>query len=272
MNRFGISVLLVLLACTSCKQKDENNNSSASTNAIPEIKTHVHQGTEEIEKAHNKDLFQDLGFISANFALTFGGQKRMHATMITDAANSRIRLERNDGAVLVFDGLEVWVSPKDATWESARFDVFTWPYFFALPYKLNDSGTKWEQLQDSLLLGKMLNRYYLSFSEGTGDAPDDWYLLYNDPDSHLLQAAGYIVTYGGTQAEEAVKNAHAITYGDYREFEGVPIAQKWSFHNWSRPTGVVDTIGAATLTNITFLTNADSLFIKPADARIIPAP
>lgn len=36
----------------------------------------------------------------------------------------------------------------------------------------------------------------LTFEKGIGDAPDDWYVVYTDPENNTMQAAAYIVTFG----------------------------------------------------------------------------
>jgi hypothetical protein len=50
----------------------------------------------------------------------------------------------------------------------------------------------------------------MTFDAGTGDAPD-WYDLYINRDTNMLEYAGYNVTYG-TPADQAAANAHAIGY------------------------------------------------------------
>lgn len=51
---------------------------------------------------------------------------------------------KENGTVAVFDGAKVWVTPKKNNNAKARFDIFTWQYFFMAPFKLSDKGTNWE--------------------------------------------------------------------------------------------------------------------------------
>jgi hypothetical protein len=169
---------------------------------------------------------------------------------------------------VLFDGNKIWLDSKDTTYKAgrARFDIFTWQYFFALPYKLSDKGTKWELLGDKKLTEQNFPSGKMTFELGTGDAPDDWYVVYANEDN-LINGAGYIVTFGGTPAEKAVENAHAITYSNYQMINGFPFATEWEFYNWSETEGLKgEPIGSAKIKNIKLLTKDDADFSKPTSA------
>ena len=104
----------------------------------------------------------------------------------------------------------------------------------------------------------------LSFEAGTGDAPDDWYVLYADEDSQLLQVAAYIVTAGQSQ-EEAEEDPHAIEYLNYQTVDGVPFATEWKFWGWRTEEGLTDQLGSANVSNIKLLDDTGDVFTPPAD-------
>lgn len=77
----------------------------------------------------------------------------------------------------------------------------------------------------------------LTFGQNTGDAPDDRYVIYQEPKTGLMHAAAYIVT-SGRKKEKAGENPHVIVYRDYIKVDGIPLATKWAFHAWDKEHGL----------------------------------
>jgi hypothetical protein len=210
---------------------------------------------------------------AADVALEFGGNRIFEGTLTLAPNAARTHTERAaDGAVLVFDGDSAWVSPADAEWPMARFHALTWAYFMAAPYKLDDPGTRLEPLGELDLFGTPHEAARLTFDPGTGDAPDDWYVLYRDPETGRLAAMAYIVTFG-TSREEAEQEPHAIVYREHVEVEGVPVPTVWELYEWSEEKGVNgDPIGRLELSDPRFVDAGDDTFRAPEGAREEPMP
>jgi hypothetical protein len=143
--------------------------------------------------------------------------------------------------------------------EKARFDAYTWSYFFLFPYKMGDKGTNWTDFPTKEMNGISYNVNKLTFEANTGDAPDDWYVVYTDKETNLVEVAAYIVTFSKSQTE-AEQNPHAIKYTKYKEIEKIPIATEWSFYDWSEKDGLSGDVGFGTLSNIKFVNLGTSLF------------
>ncbi|BAO56716.1 hypothetical protein [Nonlabens marinus] len=257
-----VCALMTLVACKADLEKEvSENNDLAIDNTLSDAEKFV----EKIETAHHKGAFLQQEVVSFDIDLNFGGQDRLDATVFISTDSRFVRIEKNNGEVLLYDGTNVWLAPQSASQNGARFDVFTWSYFFSLPYKLTDPGT-----QITLKNQDAVNEHLrLSFEAGTGDAPDDWYDLYTYADTNLLHYAGYIVTYGGTPVDQAAENAHAIAYEDYKEVNGIPIAHTWKFYNYGESVDTTQVIGEAKLSNLRFSAMDSSLFQKPSDASQI---
>jgi hypothetical protein len=242
MNKIFATILFSVLVFAGCKS-DEKKESF----------------TQKIEKAHQKEHFSSKQAIQYDFKLEFGGQERMDATFTILTNSSQGVIEYKNGSKIIFDKDKVFYSSNIPNEKGVRFDAFTWEYFFLFPYKLTDPGTKWtsydnkEADQDKYLSQK------LSFESGTGDAPDDWYVVYADKATNLIEKAAYIVTASVTK-EEAEKNPHAIQYLDYKKIDGIPIATKWVFWEWKEGEGLTNSIGKASLTNIKFVTVDEDTF------------
>jgi hypothetical protein len=254
----NLTILLILaIALISCKSENKQEIDSNVTVDAATL-TPEQELISSVEKAHHKKGYLDKEVLQFDIDLNFGGQDQLDATMYVSTDSKYIRIERTDGSVLLYDGEKVWLSPKEASQNGARFEIFTWSYFFNLPYKLSDDGVNLNQKVDGITR--------MTFDAGTGDAPDDWYDLYINRDTNMLEYAGYIVTYGGTPADQAALNAHAIGYEAYQELDGIPIAHEWKFYNYNNGVDNSQVTGEATLTKMQFIKMDEQLFSKPADA------
>ncbi len=206
-----------------------------------------------VEKAHNTTEFKKKSDISFDIELTFGGSKRLEGniTLSTDSRNGKIT-KKNDSVIVFSDG-KVTTSSNEMNAENARFSAYTWPYFFMFPYKLTDEGTIWNPYKSSSLNGSDYLTQKLTFKSGTGDAPDDWYILYADKKTKLARCAAYIVTAKKSSQEEAEEDPHAIEYLDYQLVDGIPMSHEWKFWAWRTEEGLTDQLGFAKISNIQFL-------------------
>ena len=253
----------MLFILTSCKDKTiEITEEPKVQTTEPAVLSEDELLVDLVELAHGKEQFTNKEMVQFDIDLSFGGQQRLEGTVYMSTDSKYVRVDKTDGSSLIYDGKQVWMSPQDANNEGARFDMFTWSYFFALPFKLSDEGTITNLFPDTGNF-KVIR---LTFENGTGDAPDDWYEIYIDKETDLIDHAGYIVTYGGTPAEKAAENAHAIAYSDYQTVENVPIATSWKFYNYSNGIDRSKVIGEANISNIEFGMVKKDLFSQPENA------
>lgn len=208
--------------------------------------------------------------ISYDLNVVFKGSEPLDAkvTMLTNS--TKIKMVFPDSSAVIYDGNNVYVTPKTSEKPMARFNIFTWPYFFALPFKLTDEGTKWGNLEQMDVNSNPYSRAKLTFEDGTGDTANDWYWVYVDNKTNLLSYASYIVTFG-SDVKKAEENPHAIVYSNYTVIDDIPMADEWKFYNWSEEKGLYgDPIGDAKIRNIEFLDEAD--FSVPNDSKTVAMP
>jgi len=250
MNSLSVTFLLgTILLIASCS---ETNNETAQK--APDRQTH--DFVNPIEKAHKMSKWNKKGVMKTNIDLKLGGTS-LDAELFVETDGPGILLELSEDTVAIFTGDEMYAMPSDSA--VSPFTLKTWAYFLEAPYKLNDPGTMMKKHDTAQMKGKTYDRAKLTFQSGTGDTPDDWYVLYRDQDSNQLKAMSYIVT-AGRSVEEANKNPHAISYESFQSIEGVPVATTWKFWGWSEEKGFSEEpIGEATLSNIEFL-EAGTLF------------
>lgn len=249
MRKIILALLALILITVGCQSKADNNSFA-----------------DKIEIALRKTAFLKKEAVQFDLNLEFGGKERMAAkfTILTNSTKGVI--EYPNGAKIIFDKDKVFYSAGIPNEEAVRFDAFTWEYFFLFPYKLTDPGTIWnsyenkEQDNDNFLTEK------LTFAKGTGDAPDDWYIVYADKKTNFIDRAAYIVSINGGK-EAAEKNPHAIQYVNYETVEGIPIATKWIFWEWESGKGLTKEIGHASLNNIKFIKTDTTYFAHGADFK-----
>ncbi|TDD95542.1 hypothetical protein [Flavobacterium cellulosilyticum] len=251
MKKILITVLISTLAFVGCKSTNEKEGFA-----------------EKIELAHQKQHFLSNEAIKFNIILAFGGKERLNAKMTLLTNSSKGVLEFKNGAKIIFNKDKVFYSSTIPNEKSVRFDAYTWEYFFLFPFKLSDPGTKWNTYDNKEENHNDYLTQKLTFESGTGDAPDDWYVVYANKSDNLIEKAAYIVTVNGNK-EEAEKNPHAIQYLDYKNINGVPIATKWLFWEWKEGKGLMKQIGNATLSDIQFISVDEDTFTPDADFKSI---
>ncbi|MEN1783649.1 MAG: hypothetical protein AAGF77_00795 [Bacteroidota bacterium] len=96
-----------------------------------------------------------------------------------------------------WSGSEAWTKAKDTTLFSydTKFWAMTPLYLMGFPFVLDGEGVNLELLPPSDYLGKPNDVVKVTFSPGTGSAPDDYYILHFDSETHLLMGTRYIVSY-----------------------------------------------------------------------------
>jgi len=94
-------------------------------------------------------------------------------------------------------GKTAWVEAADST--AFAYDTKFWAltpiYFLAQPFILDGDGVNLELLRNTDYKNISQDVVKVTFDAGTGDAPDDYYILYFQEDTHWLSAIRYIVSY-----------------------------------------------------------------------------
>lgn len=250
MRKIGFTILslliLLIYACDSQIQKEEHNATPAQDFIQP------------IQRAHKDSIFQTHSHVQFDLKLIFSSKLRFDGQVYIDLNNHRVKMQ-DSSKTMIWDGENAYVFPANLDYSKARFDLLTWSYFFLAPYKLDDPGTHFELLGLKKLNDKNFEAGKLSFDKGVGDSPDDWYICYQDPESELLAAMAYIVTYFKKTAE-AEKDPHCISYEAYESVGGIPFATVWNFWTWNEAGELNKLLGTAQISQIQFTKKAPGFF------------
>ncbi|MCG9792244.1 hypothetical protein [Flavobacterium algicola] len=223
---------------------------------------------EKAEIAHQKEAFKNQEAIQFDIAIQFGGKDIMDGTMTLLTNSSKGAIALKDGTKIIYDNEKVYYSPDIASEKSVRFNAYTWSYFFMFPYKMSDEGTIWSPYDNNVTNKEQFETQKLTFKSGTGDAPDDWYVVYSNKETNLIEQLAYIVTIK-SKKEEAEKEPHGIQYKKFETVNGVPIATEWQFGSWNEKEEFGATIGNASLSNIKFITVEEGIFTPGKDFKTI---
>ncbi|MEL6535314.1 MAG: hypothetical protein AAFQ98_07885 [Bacteroidota bacterium] len=270
-NRISLAALALLFA--ACQPQTTSDNGKAEEESMASMPTPspTVPMVAPLQNAHGYGQMMGIPAVAGDLQLVQGGNPGLTGKMYVSGDGSRVRMELADSSVLVYDGTECWASTEEAATTSSRFHLLTWSYFLMAPYKLTDPGTHLEETGTRPnLAGQASPTYRLTFDSGIGDSPEDWYVVYQNAETQLMEAMAYIVTFS-TPSEEA--EPHAIHYQNYVEVAGVQLPTFWSLYNWSEESGFEDALGV----DIHFksphvVNNTEGLFEKPKGAIRLPLP
>jgi hypothetical protein len=224
---------------------------------------------EQIKKAQHVDQFYKQKAIAFDIETMVNG-KATTATLTTMTNSGKMRLQYADGKTVVFDGKKIWLNSAEVGGaRQARFDIFMWQYFFMAPFKMDDAGTYWQLMADKIIDDNAYARAKLTFKNGTGDTPNDWYIVHRNKATDYLSAMAYIVTFGNKAVTEAEKQPNGITYDDFITVGGVQFASTWHFWKWSEQRGFYDAKGSAKIKNIRFIKPSADTFAQPSGSKEI---
>ncbi len=163
-----------------------------------------------------------------------------------------------------FDGDNYWFAadsiPDDHP--DPKFYINLQFYFFAMPFVAADPGTNYEEMGQRIVDSTTYDVLKLTYEDGTGQAPEDQYLLYFDTESHQLKLLLYSVTYFNAENAE---NYNALWYDEWQTVDGLVVPLRAMSYNWNTEN---QALGNLRSTKIFFSVDFDK--IAPLDAAFAP--
>ncbi len=191
--------------------------------------------------------------------------KREH--QIIDLNTRKVYIE-NEKFKVGFDGEMAWISPDMEAMGggSPRFYQGVYFYFFALPHVLGDPGINFEILAPRSIDSIQYDVVKVSFNDGIGDAPKDYYVAHFDQNTHRLEWLLYTVTY---YSGESTEKYNAVKYDGWQNVNGLLVPT--AFRSFKYVDGEVgEERSSTTFENVKFDKDSPdpSIFSKPAIAAI----
>ena len=169
-----------------------------------------------------------------------------------------------------WDGTHAWQQPAGAPLPvNGRFWALTPYYFLGIPFVLADEGVILSLEEDIELEDKTYRQVRVSFEPGTGDSPDDYYIIAIDPETNRVRGIRYIVTYpglfpNGGHFPERLMMRHAE-----KEYQGILFPD--SLHTYTMLDGKpLDLVTRTDIREIQYQPAlVDSFFYPPANAQLL---
>lgn len=171
-----------------------------------------------------------------------------------------------------WNGETAWVQAKDST--AFAYDTKFWAltpiYFLGQPFILDGEGVNLELLPQQVYKEKNNDVIKVTFDSGTGDAPDDYYILYFDATSHQLSVIRYIVSYPAYFKDGGHLPEKFMDLSEYKTFSGITFPTLYKTHWLAENEQPGDYITKIDVSNIEFIKNLkEGFFDAPAGAKII---
>lgn len=289
--------LCALVAATSCKNDSKTETLTAPTENLNKdlalkpdtwINERVANAKTRLEssdagkivwqamEAHGglKKYFQN-GPLSFRFDyVPLDGSTRRYTYQTIDTWSNKARhwSPNNPNESFGWDGENAWKQVKDST--AFPFDMRFWaltPYYFlAQPFILDGEGVQLEKLEDKSHKGVSYDAVKVTFDAGTGDAPDDYYVLYFGKDNHKLAVIRYIVSYPqyfpeGGHLPEKLMELQGTTVVD-----GIEFATGYHTHWLTKDEKAGEHITTITVDTIKFSPDTKNTYFEiPEGAKII---
>ena len=168
---------------------------------------------------------------TVSFDDTWDNGETAHTTV--EQGRRRVYIDYpTSGARLAWDGERAW----SESWREKtppRFLVLLSFYFANLPWLTQDPGVVLATPGRGRIPGDPVEyvTIKMTFEAGTGDTPDDYYVLYIHPEVHRLHACEYIVTYQAILPPGPAATApHLLIYDKWTTIDGLTVPARFTIY------------------------------------------
>ena len=220
INKFTYLLFFSVLVCCKDNPKPEKDVANSKPSEKEFIEVPESWIENRVEKTKAKLASSEAGKVVWNAMEAHGGLKKWfsngplsfrfnyqpldgstvrdsYQTIDTWSNKAKHTSVLDSAAQFGWTGEKAWVMAKDST--AFKYDTKFWAltpfYFLAQPFVLSGEGVNLELLPETTFKDNVQDVVKVTFDAGTGDAPDDYYILYFDKVSHTLGVIRYIVSY-----------------------------------------------------------------------------
>lgn len=187
-----------------------------------------------IEAHGGLEAWYKAGALSFNYDYQPVEGPRRKSDQVVDILRSRAYHDMTHPlkGTFAYDGKEAWMLFEGGSYP-ARFWALTPYYFVGMPFVLADPGVRLSLSKDDPVkagLPKGTKVVRVEFAAGTGDAPDDYYVIYLEEKTSQLLALRYVVSYAPFMKPGMEHTPEKLlVYGDWTDAGGLRLAQKQEF-------------------------------------------
>ncbi|CAH0999071.1 hypothetical protein LEM8419_00366 [Neolewinella maritima] len=167
-----------------------------------------------------------------------------------------------------YDGTDAWSADGEKVeGMSPRFWALTPYYFVGLPFVLADEGINFEAMPAADLDGTTYDMVRVTYAQGTGDASEDYYVLYLHPETGQLDALRYVVSYPGFFPDGGSTPEKLMVLTGKTKVDGLSLPTGYTTYMWNDGE-VSEPVTEIEVTDYAFRSLADDFFDRPADAQV----
>lgn len=227
-----------------------------------------------IEAAGGLTPWFSSGALTFRFKYTPVGRPATDTYQTIDTWSARARHQLADTRDVEFgwNGRVAWVNPSGSELNTnPRFWSLTPYYFVGIPWVLADPGVNLEVLPDAEFEGKQYDLVRATFDAATGDAPDDYYILYLDKETRRVRALRYVVSYKGFRPDGGHGPEKLMAYDGDASANGLTFASTHRTFKYDDETGEIgEKVTDVEVSDIAFKRDvAADYFEPPEGAKII---
>lgn len=198
-------------------------------------------------------------------------QRRYTRSQVNLSDRRAVQVELGEGAdaKLGYDGQESWIVPTPESFPSSpSFWAVTPFYFVGIPWVFADPGVKVDVLAPIVIpqtgVDEPLPSLKVTFEAGTGDAPDDFYIVHTHPETHQIVAIRYIVSSPKIFPEGGHSPEKISLWSGFSTVDGLLFPGHFESHAWSE-AGVGELKGEVSIDNVALGdVLPDEVFAPPA--------
>lgn len=200
--------------------------------AGPASATDVETVVAKMLEAHGGyDTWANSPSVSFDESMTIRGGTRSARVVVEQGARRSTMV--GDGYRVGWDGETCWSVGWTAP-APPRFMAQLNFYFYNLPWLVRDDGVRLAYEGTTTILDEPTEYHAvrMTFEAGTGDSPDDYYVLYVHPETFVLHATEYIVTYAPILPEGVTSSpVHVLVFEDHATVDGLLVPHGYTIHN-----------------------------------------
>lgn len=279
------NLFIALVFIAACSSPEQKSNTQDGFTPLSWVSDRVSSAEERLnaDPAGTKvwQSIQAHGGLNAWFAngpiyfqfdyKPLGGGTRRNSFQTIDQWSSRaVHIWPADTTISFgWDGKNAWIKPDSVEIPiNPRFWSLTPFYFLGLPFVLADEGINYESLGEEKLDGEQYDLVKITYQSGTGDAPDDFYIIYINKKTKLMGALRYVVSYPGFFPNGGHSNEKIMKITDLKEIEGIKLSTGYKTFWWKNES-VEQHITNIDVTDVSFNNDLNSNFFEiPSGAKI----
>ena len=191
---------------------------------------------------------------------------------VADFWRSVTRHQRVENTAVEYgwDGAKAWYAPDTAQIPyNTRFWALTPYYFVGMPFVFADEGVNLTLEEAAEYEGETYHVVRITYGEGVGDAPDDFYVLYIDQETYRLSAIRYVVSYPGYFPNGGHTQEKLMTYEGEQKVGGITFPQQHRTFMWEADDTIGKYVTDITLSDLEFRPDTErSYFERPEGAYV----